>query len=285
MGLVGPTQYHTQVYGRQVETEYWDGYKSQKIVIYDDAFQMKDDKVNRNLEVFEVIRACNTYPQHLHMACLSDKNTFSAAEVYIYTTNNMNVKLESLTHEEAFFNRMKENAYQVRPAPGYRKEIKDGQTGKKRFLLDKTKTNGSAVDLNVYEFVKMTREDAHPFRWVPTGEVINYEKFAKLMCDQWRERKEEFQRSLAFLRSYAERPLANAQMGQECVRDAKWFEDDISRKLNEGQDMSDILYEYSADEELFADYDAYKKSLAVPCKWQKYADRIAIAIANAKQYA
>ena len=102
MGLMRKEDFHHQVYGRQVETEFWDGYRGQKIVIYDDAFQMKDDKTAPNPEIFEVIRSCNTFPQHLHMAALHDKNTFSAAELMIYTTNDANVKLESLKEATYF---------------------------------------------------------------------------------------------------------------------------------------------------------------------------------------
>ncbi|ALS55295.1 non-structural polyprotein [Anopheles C virus] len=298
MGYVGPEHLHSLVYGRQVETEYWDGYKAHKIVIYDDAFQLKDDAVNRNLEVFEVIRSCNTYPQHLHMACLSDKNTFSVAEVYIYTTNEMNVKLESLTHEQAFYNRMSENAFTVRPKEAYRL-VEEGSTGNKQYRLDKTKTKG-AIDLDVYEFVRMQRINDHPSGWKATDEVYGYAEFSKLMCAEWKRRKTEHQNTVDFLKKYAERPFetnpgpvedipirhddveqgVEAQMG----RDADWFNNDIAERIARGQDITDILYEYAEDDELHEDYMAYKKQQAQPSKWDKYARRLESAITEGKNF-
>lgn len=278
MGEMGPDILQSSVYSRQVETEYWDGYKAQKIVVYDDAFQKKDDAVNCNLEVFEVIRACNSYPQHLHMANLSDKNTFSKAEVYIYTVNEMNVKLESLTHEQAFYNRIGENAYVVRPKLAYRKVVKS-EGGREKFLLDKTKLTGDTLNLDIYEFVRMERISEHPGGWKETGEIYDYAEFSKKMCAAWRERKEEHQRTMKTLRDYAQRPV-EAQMG----RDAEWFNNDIAKRMTAGETITDILYDYSGDDELHSDYMAYKKQQQVPCKWEKYADRLKVVLEQGNEY-
>ena len=158
MGLMKKEDFHHQVYGRQVETDFWDGYKGQKIVIYDDGFQMKDDKTTPNPEIFEVIRSCNTFPQHLHMAALHDKNTFSAAELLLYTTNDMNVKIESITLPDAFFNRIGENCYVVRPKIENAIVVPRGETGTYYRKLDKTTLDKNVpIDLSIYEFQKMVR--------------------------------------------------------------------------------------------------------------------------------
>ena len=190
------------MYGRQVETEFWDGYKGQKIVIYDDAFQMKDDKTAPNPEIFEVIRSCNTFPQHLHMAALSDKNTFSAAELMIYTTNDFNVKLESITFEDAFYNRIAEHAYKVRPKINNALVVPKGNSGEYLRKLDKsTLDKNVAIDLSVYEFQKIVRDTSSEIKWIDQGTPIDYETFANLICSEWKKQKAASVEKLKWLES------------------------------------------------------------------------------------
>nr|AZR39355.1 nonstructural polyprotein [Hypsignathus monstrosus dicistrovirus] len=282
MGLMGRQDFHHQVYGRQVETEFWDGYKGQKIVIYDDAFQMKDDKTSPNPEIFEVIRSCNTFPQHLHMAALHDKNTFSAAELLLYTTNNANVQLESITFPEAFFNRVGEHAYRVQPKLEFSKVVPRGESGTTYRKLDKSKLSKElAIDLSIYEFQKIIKSNSLDAPWEDCGDPLSYTQFANIICTEWRKKKTESLNKLKFLENYAIR----AQVGDEfldCEYDDAWFRHDL--KMKEGMSKEEIWYEYSADQALF---DAYKKFLEnqyVETKWDKFRKRIDTCLTSVEEW-
>lgn len=205
MGLIEPDDYKYQVYPRAVETEYFDGYKSQKIIIYDDAFQQVDDPTKPNPELFECIRGNNTFPHHLHCAAISDKNTFSQAEVIIYTTNEMNVDIKSLTCPEAFKNRMYENAYVVQLKEQYRQYIPNKGNGLpckyklNKSMVDKTK----AIDLDIYLFQKKDADGND------IGFPIDYHQFSLLMKQRWTEEKSRSRNKLQWLRDYATRPVSS----------------------------------------------------------------------------
>jgi len=288
MGLMGKQDFHHQVYGRQVETDFWDGYKGQKIVIYDDAFQKKDDKTSPNPEIFEVIRSCNTFPQHLHMAALHDKNTFSAAELMLYTTNDCNVKLESITFPDAFYNRIGEHAYLVRPKLEYATIVQKGKSDVWYRKLNKAKlSKDKPIDLNVYEFQKIVRDPDAKTGWVEVGHPKSYEAFAKFICDEWKEKKKQSLDKLRFLEQYAIR----AQMRPEEINteveekfydlhNPEWFANDITRRLQEGQDLITIESDYAEDEQLFGEYLRFKNQKNGSI-WDKYIVRVDNCLAQA----
>jgi hypothetical protein len=266
MGLKTADDYQHQVYARQVETEFWDGYKGQKIVIYDDAFQKKDDRVTGNPELFEVIRSCNTFPQHLHMAALQEKNTFSAAELMLYTTNEMQVEINSLTFPDAFKNRMYENAYVVTPKEQYRKyekvEGKVDVISLDLTTIDQTK----AIDLSIYQFQKMNKNQE------AVGAPINYEDFAKMIAGQWKTKKQQSMDKLKFLENYATRPVAQMENDEffDCNFD---FASDISTRISAGETLEAIEYDYSLKDSSFDAYRTWKNNTVKPNIWQKYIDR------------
>lgn len=287
MGLMKPEDFHHQVYGRQVETEFWDGYKGQKIVIYDDAFQMKDDKTSPNPEIFEVIRSCNTFPQHLHMAALSDKNTFSSAEMLLYTTNDMNVKLESVTFPDAFFNRMSDNAYVVRPKLENSIKVERGSSGEYYRKLDKTTLNpDKPIDLSIYEFQKLIRDNSSEKAWIEQGEPLNYDDFANVICTQWKKEKARSVEKLRYLEQYAIR----AQVGDEievyheCEYPDTYFFNDIKERMLNGQDIIDIESEYAEDDRLWTAYLAYKASAEKKDRWTIYKDKISKTLTTVHNY-
>lgn len=286
MGLMRKHDFHHQVYGRQVETEFWDGYKGQKIVIYDDAFQMKDDKTSPNPEIFEVIRSCNTFPQHLHMAALHDKNTFSAAELLLYTTNDANVKLESITFPEAFFGRMGEHAYKVRPKLEFAKIVERGHSGVTYRKLDKTKLNKDVpIDLNIYEFQKIERDSNSEADWVDVGEPIDYPTFAKIICDEWKAKKTESINKLKFLEQYAIRAQIKSDDEEEfrdCY-DPEWFVNDITRRMCNGENLIDIESDYASDTDIFNQYLLFKRTKP-KTKWDKFRMRMDACLNDVSTY-
>jgi len=249
---------------------------------------MKDDKANPNPEIFEVIRSCNTFPQHLHMAALHDKNTFSSAELMLYTTNDMNVKLESITYPEAFFNRIGENCYKVRPKLEYALVVPKQNSGTYYRKLDKSKLNPDVpIDLSIYEFQKTVKDSSSDTDWVDVGAPIDYKTFMTRICDMWRHEKKQSLEKLKFLEAYATR--IEAQINPEFY-DCKtslythdWFCDTISRALTEGKTLVDIEAEFALDDELFSEYVDFKRS-GKPNKWQTFITRIDDVLVATAEY-
>ncbi|APG76879.1 hypothetical protein 1 [Beihai picorna-like virus 84] len=93
-------------FDRKVETEFWDGYRKQPIVTYDDFGQKVDSASNPNPEGLEIIYAVNTNPYQLHMSDIKDKSaTFFESSVIICTTNTKLPHFKSLTDKTAVLRR------------------------------------------------------------------------------------------------------------------------------------------------------------------------------------
>ncbi|APG78449.1 hypothetical protein 1 [Wuhan millipede virus 3] len=125
------TNHRNEIYVRNYETEYWDGYCGQKIVLFDDAFQMKDTPGNPSPEFMEAIRVNNTAPAHVHCADTNDKGRFFSSEICLYTTNlqkDFTRFIASMNCPEAAVRRLNMNAFRIITNPAYEKVIQvDGQ--------------------------------------------------------------------------------------------------------------------------------------------------------------
>ena len=123
--------HRNEIYVRNYETEYWDGYVGQKIVLFDDAFQVKDTIGNPSPEFMEAIRVNNTAPAHVHCADTNDKGRFFSSEICLYTTNlkeDFKRFIASMNCPEAAVRRLNLNAFRIQTQPQYEKEvIIDGQ--------------------------------------------------------------------------------------------------------------------------------------------------------------
>ncbi|UXD79993.1 putative non-structural polyprotein [Linepithema humile picorna-like virus 3] len=96
-----------EIYNRNVEQEYWDGYAGQTVVIYDDFGQKVDSSSDANPEFMEVIRAGNIAPFPLHMAALEDKRRARfQSKAIILSSNVEKPQINSLTFPDAFFRRI-----------------------------------------------------------------------------------------------------------------------------------------------------------------------------------
>lgn len=152
-------------YPRCKEQIYWDRYQGQLVCVYDDIFQTKDSEVNPNDELFELIRAVNTFSYPLHMADLSQKaNTYFTSEFLLATTNVKTVETKSMNERTAVLTRMHLN-YAVRVKQQYRKEPNaefDWCVGDNaQFALDPAKVKERTLE--VYEI----------FRWNPDKGTID----------------------------------------------------------------------------------------------------------------
>lgn len=117
---------NNEVYVRNYETEYWDGYVGQKVCVFDDAFQMKDTPGNPSPEFMESIRLLNSAPAHVHCADLNDKGRFFSSEVCIYTTNlnyNFSNFIKSVNCPEAAIRRLNMCAYRIEIDPAFTRNV------------------------------------------------------------------------------------------------------------------------------------------------------------------
>lgn len=185
-------QISDQVYARCQEQEFYDGYNGQYVVIYDDWGQMKDSTTNPNLEFFELIRSVSNFPHPLHMADISQKsNSFFTSKAIICSTNDRNIKIDSMTYPDAVWNRFT-MAFDVRIKKEYQLPLETN--GKHIITLDKEKAARDApivdgvkqtINLNVYEFFPFDAKN----RQRPDFEnAISFQEMAKLCKDDMRKR-------------------------------------------------------------------------------------------------
>nr|QQV74263.1 putative non-structural polyprotein [Anoplolepis gracilipes virus 2] len=94
------------IYMRSPEQEFWDGYENQLVTVFDDFGQLVDSTSSPNLELFEIIRAANSFPYPLHMASLDQKATTTFNSKIILVSSNLDQpKTASLNFETALFRR------------------------------------------------------------------------------------------------------------------------------------------------------------------------------------
>lgn len=138
-GLKGK-ELQTQIYARNYETDFWDGYHGQMVVVVDDAFQRRDSPSNPSPEFMEAIRMANSAAFMVHMADLQDKGTFFNSEFVVYNTNlmgNPTRLISSIICPEAVVRRIAELAFRVMPHKDYAMEVEF--EGKKKMRLDTEK--------------------------------------------------------------------------------------------------------------------------------------------------
>ena len=201
MGHRDVETYRNEIYSRQAETEFFDGYVNQSIIIVDDAFAVRDSQTKPNAEIAETIRMINEFPHHLHMAILQDKNTYNTSRVVLWTINNINIQTPSLSYPKAFHNRLMENAYKVEPADHVVKLVKDGN-GQEQKLLDQSKINTAdgPIDLSIYKITKYERHERDGgVVYYPVGESMNYEQFAEHCKELYKCRVEKHANKTEFL--------------------------------------------------------------------------------------
>lgn len=96
-----------QIYPRNVEQEFFDGYRNQLIVLYDDFGQLRDSQAKPNIEFMEMIRFGNLAPMCLHMAALEQKDkTYFSSKCVLLSSNCREYAIESLISRDAFMRRI-----------------------------------------------------------------------------------------------------------------------------------------------------------------------------------
>lgn len=94
------------IYMRSPEQEFWDGYENQLVTVFDDFGQLVDSSSAPNLELFEIIRAANSFPYPLHMASIDQKATTTFNSKIILVSSNLDQpKTASLNFVSALYRR------------------------------------------------------------------------------------------------------------------------------------------------------------------------------------
>jgi len=279
-GFRKSTDIEEQIYARQPETEFWDGYKGQFIVVRDDCLAAVDDVTKPNPELHETIRELNDFPYHLHMAALEDKNTFYTSKVGIMTINDINSPIKSLSYPEAFFNRISDHMYEVIPHADFSKELDLGG-GKKKILLDLNKVSKHLDTLSEQAGYRIpTSTDIYTFQkyrkvvisgkmhFVPdlTQASLNYEEFSRLMCNELSRKQDDFIVQKDFMNKRLMHKM-EAQVNEEIFFECdavspelvNEFGDIIATGLNEGRTLNEIETEI-LESERAQDFIIFKSS-------------------------
>ena len=263
-----------QIYARQPETEFWDGYKGQFVVVRDDALAAVDDVSNPNPELHETIREINDFPFHLHMAALEDKNTYYSSKVGIMTINDINSPIKSLTYSEAFYNRISDNMFRVSPSKQFSKTLDLGGGNFKTILdlekveahLDKlSQEKGYRVPIttDIYQFEKWKKvmiDGKVQFMPDVSVQIMNYEQFSSYMCKQLLKKTDDFKVKKEFM----EKRLLSMQAQGGTDDDDIFFDanqdicDIISKRVCNGESMLDIECDLLSSD-LANDYLAFKQ--------------------------
>jgi len=137
------------IYARNTEQEFWDGYHGQLITVFDDFAQRRDFAQDPNIELFELIRAGNTFPYPLHMATTDAKaSTLFQSRIVILTSNARRPKIESLVAPEAVYRRI-DVAYQVQ----FKAQYCEGDAEQQKKIRKLKPEHTTRYDITKQEFI------------------------------------------------------------------------------------------------------------------------------------
>jgi len=199
------------IYFRNTEQEFWDGYQGQNIVVYDDFGQRADSQMAPNEEFMEIIRAANLAPYPLHMATLEEKRrTKFTSKVLMLTSNKLEYNVHSLTYPDAYRRRV-DICGKVINTPETTKLCPSAATGKNVLRLDPSKCSGP-VDTTVYRIQLYNAESMQP---IPNTPLVDYEEFVDMCVEVMRER---FIKSMLLNATLEERVLTRYEKMQKKFR-------------------------------------------------------------------
>nr|ULF99839.1 MAG: nonstructural polyprotein [Cripavirus sp.] len=194
-----PATWQQNVYAREPETEFWDGYINQEYIIYDDFIQLKDSQLKPNPELFEMIRLGNMFPYQCHMASLLDKNnTFAEPKLLCLTSNLQRLQIESLNCPEAVARRI-DFSFNVRIVPEYQMEYYSSN-GDKKYRLDAAKARkdfGSVLCFDVYRFDLFCASSGKTLKT-----DLTYTEMVEMCQTRMKDRSRQFYDTSSFLESY-----------------------------------------------------------------------------------
>jgi len=223
-----------EIYMRNVEQEYWDGYKNQRVVVYDDFAQIVDSAGKPNPEFMELIRTGNLAPYPLHMATIEEKSKSYFNSRVIICTSNVSVdqiRPESIACREAVRRRF-DLVGEVQVCPQFATRGEDGRIYLDRMKVERV-TGSPRPSLDVY---RIYLRDPLTGRLV-REEPLSYHEFSKLALQKYRDRFTRSATMHKFLQEYADLPL-EAQMLTPKEEEQWLTEFDTEVKLVEMESMA-----------------------------------------------
>ena len=107
------------IFSRCTDNEYWNGYLGQRFVVFDDIGQ-KRDVAGGTSDWFDLIRAANSFPFHLHMADIESKsNSYFSSPFIILTSNSPLPQSQTISCMPAVYRRVDIYAHVI-PRPEFR---------------------------------------------------------------------------------------------------------------------------------------------------------------------
>lgn len=195
------------MYSRACEQEFWDAYNGQYVCLWDDFGQMVDSASKPNLEFFELIRACNTFPYPLHMASLEQKaNTFFKSSYMVCTTNLQQISPVSVVDADAVRSRL-HFCYDVVVKPEFRKGTGNDEISNSIDPAKVLAIAGQALSLDVYEFYRFD-----PVTGRRTNERVSYDELVRAMSEHHKRQMELFEESKTSLVQHTRQFMLQPQM-------------------------------------------------------------------------
>lgn len=191
------------VYNRNPETDFWDGYAGQKVIVYDDFGQLFDTLGVPNKELMEVIRLGNSAPFFPNMARLEQKGrTRIACDFIILTANQApNVAgIQSLKEPEAVLRRI-EQMIAVDVLPEFKNQ--DGTMDKEKVLQwHRDKKCGCSVESFVDICLGPYRFDIKTWKnnqWTIIQSALTYPTLLEVLVTKHKEKMERSRLRLAYI--------------------------------------------------------------------------------------
>ncbi|UHM27697.1 MAG: RNA helicase [Fushun dicistrovirus 1] len=234
----------SEIYCRNVEQEYWDGYKGQAITVYDDFAQRVDTAAVPNLEFFEIIRTSNIFPYPLHMANLNQKDCTYFSSNMLFMSSNMSPTdigrmVCSLKYPPAVLRRL-------------------GMIVKVERKKNVTLPEDGSFDESCYIFKLETYDFNNSSYPLKTSVEITYESLVDLLISQYERNRQTAATVTEHCRKIQER-VRNKYKPQAQM--FTFFQDYIAAKSNESQEV----VKFRNDPYMF---DEYCKLLEFASSWR-----------------
>lgn len=162
---------------RNNENEFWDGYRQKHVaIIYDDFGQRKDTAGVDNLDAFEIIRAINTAPFHLHMSSITDKQKYYARPQFVMATTNLNrFKFQSIVSNAAVVRRFHIKYVQVPKEEFSVDGYKPNDIWSRVLDVDKVRRKYPAIEDDPFTFAIADVLEFHPWDFLNGAPVYDEE--------------------------------------------------------------------------------------------------------------
>jgi len=222
-----------QLYNRQAETKYWDGYNSQFVTTFDDLGQMKDIAGNPDNEWMNAIRAINSFEYRLHMAEIHKKGTtFFRSKFVFATTNLQQFKPSSIISVDAFDRRW-DFQFEVDLKPRYALKVSNDRSDVAHIDWRKAKSDG--ITGMSPKLLRFKNKDG-------TGDYLYFEDLVKLLAEKYDQKSGWHNTNQCVFDDYTDKYFRARNVSAEPQSGA--FK---ARRFVPGQDSFsfDILNEYS----------------------------------------